>query len=47
MKKWLNSENVTTFALNVAAVVVGILVAPLIIGWVNKAKAKTSTAATA
>jgi hypothetical protein len=45
MKKWLNSENVTTFALTVAAVVVGIMVAPVLLGWFNKAKAKATTTA--
>jgi hypothetical protein len=44
MKKWFNSENAMTFVLTVAAVVVGIFIAPKVLSIFNSVKSKATGA---
>jgi hypothetical protein len=42
MKKYFNSENITTFVIVVLAVVTASIVGPTLLGYFNKAKAKVT-----
>lgn len=41
LKNIFNAENLTTFGIVVVAVIVAGLVGPVLVGWLNKARAKT------
>jgi hypothetical protein len=43
MSKYLNKENFTALAVVVIGVIIATIIAPTVIDWFNKAKAKVAT----